>query len=166
MSKLLISTMLLLGSFTATAMANDTIRVMGAKMTPGNNMQAKSNDGGILEFVLQDRDFQPFCQSAVLQSTAQAKQGPKAEKPFFHVRCALPIPPVYTKTDVAALTGIDIGVYRHNHSPGFEVADNGDALAIYFSTPAGKAEKDTSTTFVQARLRYGCEDWDMPELFF
>ncbi len=166
MSKLLISTMLLLGSFTATAMANDTIHVVGAKMTPGTNMQAKSNDGGILEFVLQDRDFQPFCQSAVLQSTTQAKQGPKAEKPFFHVRCALPIPPVYTKTDVAALTGIDIGVYRHNHSPGFEVADNGDALAIYFSTPAGKAEKDTSTTFVQARLRYGCEDWDMPELFF
>lgn len=166
MKKLLISTMLIIGSFHAYALANDTIHVVGAKMTPGANMQAKSNDGGILEFVLQDRYMQPFCQSAVIQSTAQAKQGPSLKKPYFHVRCALPIPPVYTKTDVAALTGIDFGVYRHNHSPGFEVADNGDALAVYFSTPAGKAEKDTSTTFVQARLRYGCEDWDMPELFF
>ena len=141
MKKLLISTMLIIGSFNAYALANDTIHVVGASMTPGTNMQAKSNDGGILEFVLQDRDMQPFCQAAVIQSTAQAKQGPSLKKPYFHVRCALPIPPVYTKNDVAALTGIDFGVYRHNHSPGFEVADNGDALAVYFSTPAGKQRK-------------------------
>ena len=57
-------------------------------------------------------------------------------------------------------------VFTHNHSPGFEILPNGDALAIYFSTPPDKAEADISTSFVQARLRYGAEDWDLPELFF
>jgi hypothetical protein len=57
-------------------------------------------------------------------------------------------------------------VFTHNHSPGFEILPNGDALAIYFSTPPGKAEADVSTSFVQTRLRYGSEDWDLPELFF
>ena len=31
-------------------------------------------------------------------------------------------------------------VFTHNHSPGFEILPNGDALAVYFSTPPGKAE--------------------------
>jgi hypothetical protein len=57
-------------------------------------------------------------------------------------------------------------VFTHNHSPGFEILPNGDALAVWFSTPPGKAEADVSTSFVQARLRYGAEDWDLPELFF
>ncbi|TAK98433.1 MAG: hypothetical protein EPO07_12040, partial [Verrucomicrobia bacterium] len=62
--------------------------------------------------------------------------------------------------------GIDPLVFTHNHSPGFEILPNGDALAIYFSTPPGKAEADASTSFVQARLRYGSEEWDLPELFY
>src|SRR5262245_35037254 len=61
---------------------------------------------------------------------------------------------------------MDPMVFHHNHFPGFEILPNGDALAVYFSTPLGRAEADSSTSFVQARLRYGSEDWDMPELFF
>jgi hypothetical protein len=56
-------------------------------------------------------------------------------------------------------------VFTHNHSPGFEILPNGDALAVYFSTPPGKSESDPATSFVQARLRYGAEEWDLPELF-
>lgn len=108
----------------------------------------------------------PYVQSCVRQTTELAAYGPRADVPYFAVRYALPVPPAYTATETAALTGIDWGVYHHNHSPGFEVLDNGDALAIYFSTPRGKAENDTATTWVQARLRYGSEEWDMPELFF
>ena len=108
----------------------------------------------------------PFSQSAVKQSTKQATLGPNPEVPYFTVRFAMPIPPCYTKTDVAALVGMNPKVFQHNHSPGFVIMPNGDALAIYFSTPAGKAEKDISTSFVQARLRYGSEEWDMPDLFF
>jgi antitoxin component YwqK of YwqJK toxin-antitoxin module len=108
----------------------------------------------------------PFNQSAVKQSSAPALLGPNPKIPYFTVRFAMPIPPENATNEVAALTGIDPQVFTHNHSPGFEILPNGDALAIYFSTPPGKAEADPSTSFVQARLRYGTEDWDLPELFF
>lgn len=141
------------------------IHVTAANFSPGANMTTFDGSNHI-QFVIDAATPVPFSQSAVKQSTEPASLGPNPEVPYFTVRFAMPIPPAYTKTDVAALTGMDSRVYRHNHSPGFEILPNGDALAVYFSTPAGKAEADSSTSFVQARLRYGCEDWDMPELFF
>ena len=108
----------------------------------------------------------PFNQSAVKQGAAPAQFGPNFKRPYFTVRFALPIPPENLTNNFAALTGMDPEVFTHNHSPGFEILPNGDALAIYFSTPPGKAEADVSTSFIQARLRYGAEDWDLPELFF
>jgi len=108
----------------------------------------------------------PFSQSAVKQSAEPALLGPNPKIPYFTVRFAMPIPPENATNTVAVFTGIDPQVFTHNHSPGFEILPNGDALAIYFSTPPGKAEADPSTSFVQARLRYGSEDWDLPELFF
>jgi hypothetical protein len=107
-----------------------------------------------------------FSQAAVKQSSAAAQLGPDPQRPYFTVRFALPIPPSNATNNVAALTGLDPLVFTHNHSPGFEILPNGDALAIYFSTPPGKAEADASTSFVQARLRYGAEEWDLPELFY
>jgi antitoxin component YwqK of YwqJK toxin-antitoxin module len=92
--------------------------------------------------------------------------GPDPKIPYFTVRFAMPIPPENATNNVASLTGIDPMVFTHNHSPGFEILPNGDALAVYFSTPPGKAEADVATSFVQARLRYGAEEWDLPELFF
>jgi hypothetical protein len=107
-----------------------------------------------------------FSQAAVKQSTSPAQLGPDPKRPYFTVRFAMPIPPSNATNNVAALTGMDPLVFTHNHSPGFEILPNGDALAIYFSTPPGKAEADASTSFVQARLRYGSEEWDLPELFY
>src|SRR5262249_49316703 len=100
------------------------------------------------------------------QGVGPASFGPDSKAPYFTVRFAMPIPPENTTNNFAAFTGIDPAVFTHNHSPGFEILPNGDALAVYFSTPPGKAEADPSTSFVQARLRYGSEEWDMPELFF
>src|SRR6185312_7251260 len=107
----------------------------------------------------------PFTQSAIKQGDKPALLGPDPAKPYFTVRFAMPIPPENAKTEIAAATGIDPAVFTHNHSPGFEILPNGDALAVYFSTPPGQAESATTTTFVQARLRYGAEEWDLPELF-
>ena len=144
----------------------DTLVVRAARFSEGAHMVALKDSVTSLRFVLQERELLPFNQANIHQTTEQAKLGPAADKPFFTVRLALPIPPAYTPTEQAELTGIDGGVYHHNHSPGFEIMPNGDALAIYFSTPMGLAEKDPATTFIQARLRHGSEDWDMPELFF
>jgi hypothetical protein len=100
----------------------------------------------------------PFSQSAVKQNSAPALQGPNPKIPYFTVRFAMPIPPENLTNNFAALTGINPEVFTHNHSPGFEILPNGDALAIYFSTPPGLAEADPSTSFIQARLRYGSEN--------
>lgn len=108
----------------------------------------------------------PFVQSALKQSTDAAAFGPDPKIPYFTVRFAMPIPPENEPDNVAALTGIDPAVFTHNHSPGFEILPNGDALAVWFSTPPGESESAKTTTFVQARLRYGAEQWDMPDLFF
>jgi hypothetical protein len=119
-----------------------------------------------LEFDRTNPVVRPFNQSAVKQGAEPALLGPDSKRPYFTVRFALPIPPENATNQIAALAGIDPMVFTHNHSPGFEILPNGDALAVYFSTPPGKAEADPSTSFIQARLRYGAEDWDVPELFF
>ncbi len=109
----------------------------------------------------------PFTQAAIKQTTAPALQGPDPKVPYFTVRFALPIPPENDTGLRGSLTGLDPSVMAHQHSPGFEILPNGDALAIYFSArgSAGTNENDTATRFVQARLRYGAEEWDPPELF-
>ena len=109
----------------------------------------------------------PFTQAAIKQTTAPALQGPDPKVPYFTVRFALPIPPENDTGLYGPLTGLDQSVMAHQHSPGFEILPNGDALAIYFSArgSGGTNENDGATRFVQARLRYGAEEWDPPELF-
>ena len=60
----------------------------------------------------------PFNQSAVKQGAAPALLGPDPKTPYFTVRFAMPVPPENTTNNFAALTGIDAGVFTHNHSPG------------------------------------------------
>lgn len=144
---------------------NQTVRVCAAGFVLGKAITA--GDGtNHFQFALDNSGSIPLSQSAIKQGTESAKFGPDSKIPYFTVRFALPIPPENATNEVAAFTGIDPMVFTHNHSPGFEILPNGDALAVYFSTPPGKAEADPSTSFIQARLRYGSEDWDLPELFF
>ncbi|MDO8971173.1 MAG: hypothetical protein Q7U74_10825, partial [Saprospiraceae bacterium] len=104
----------------------------------------------------------PFNQAAVKQNTAPALQGPDASKPYFHVRFGLPVPPDNDWHANGRLLGIDAAVGDHHHSPGFEIMPNGDALMIPFSGP-GFREGGKYLRIVQARLRYGAEEFDMPE---
>jgi len=109
-----------------------------------------------------------FNQSAIKQDAAPALRGPNPVLPHFTVRFALPLPPDNDTNLIGALVGLDENVWAHNHSPGFEVLPNGDLLAVYFSARAanGAAESASDTRFIQARLRCGAEQWDMPELFY
>jgi len=104
----------------------------------------------------------PFNQAAVKQSTDPALLGPDVSKPYFHVRFGLPVPPDNDWHGNGHLLGIDAAVGDHHHSPGFEVMPNGDALMIPFSGP-GWREGGKHLRIVQSRLRYGAEEFDMPE---
>jgi len=104
----------------------------------------------------------PFNQAAVKQSTAPASLGPSASTPYFTVRFAMPIPPDNDKLRSGSLVGIDAAVADHHHSPGFEVMPNGDVMIVSFSGPSGR-EGGPHLRIVQARLRHGAEEFDMPE---
>lgn len=158
--------MLVIMGWLASASAQDkTLPVRSSGFKAGRQMEAKGDSGKTVRFSIADRGLTPFAQSCISQDTERALQGPDPSKPYFKVREALPIPAAYTPTEQGRLVGLDEGVYTHAHSPGFEILPNGDALAIYFSTPKGLSENDTACTFIQARLRFGAEEWDMPELF-
>ena len=161
------STVILLAAAHLVAMAQGvpqrTYDVVAAGMTAGTYMAARPSTDGQALFSLVPRKVTPFAQQAVSQTRAE---GSVTAAPYFNVRMALPIPSCYTPTEQGVKAGLDWGVYAHLHSGALEVCPNGDLLAVYFSTPIGKAEADTATTFVQARRRYGSDEWDMPELFF
>ena len=146
-------------------MSNKTLIIKSSCFTPGKFIAAKINSQETIKFIIQEREHIPFNQSSIHQESKISEYAPNPNKPFFIVRQALPIPPSYTKTEQGNLVGLDEGVFSHNHSPGFEILSNGDALAIYFSTPKGLSESDIECTFVQSRLRFGAEEWDFPELF-
>ena len=85
--------------------------------------------------------------------------------PYFTVRYALPLPPDNDRSQNGPLTGLDQSVVDHNHSPGFEVMPNGDALAVWFSGVNGD-EYGAGVRIVQARLRHGAEEFDLPEMLY
>jgi uncharacterized repeat protein (TIGR02543 family) len=104
----------------------------------------------------------PFNQAAVKQGPAPGLQGPDASKPHFTVRFAMPVPPDNDMHLNGPLVGVDAAVSDHHHSPGFEVMPNGDVLAVWFSGPGGR-EYGPALRIVQARLRHGAGEFDMPE---
>ncbi len=164
----LMSALLLIGAGALSAQETETVyTVTSSQFKAGAAMSAPSNDGGTVTYRLDERSKVPFTQAAIHQtSVAQLGKTGVSDRPYYHMRLALPIPSAYTPTECGQMAGLDYGNYHHHHSPGFVVLPNGDALAIAFSSPRGRSESDTAATFVQYRLRYGAEEWDMPELFF
>ncbi len=101
----------------------------------------------------------PFNQMAVKQSTAPALQGPDPSKPYFTARFAHPAGGNFTTM------GVDPAFASHgkHHHSALEIMPNGDVLASWFtSNPWG--EYGPHVRIVQARLRYGAEEFDLPEL--
>lgn len=125
--------------------------VVGANITAGANMAAVGDADGQAVFEIAKRDIVPFTQQCV----NQGKPAPvtnAGNTPYYNVRMALPVPSCYTPTEQGEKVGLDWGVYTHLHSAGMEVLPNGDILAVYFSTPTGKAEADTCTTLSSAAV--------------
>lgn len=151
--------------------ATETVKVSAYGFTESRYMSAPKNADTLLVFAIDGSTGVPFNQSAIRQDAEQAAFAPANDKPYFNVEIALPTPPAYVsmyekKGDLGTLAGLDDGIFYHNHSAGMEVMPNGDVLAVYFSTPAGMAESNPATTFIQSRKRLGSLEWDMPEVFF
>lgn len=143
------------------------VPVRAAGFVPGACMSVGPADARVTVRLVPAPDPYPFNQACVKQRTDVARIGPRPDVPYFHVRWALPIPPENDTNLTGWVAGVSSEVWAHNHSPGFEVLPNGDVLAVYFSArmASGAAESAPDTRFAQARLRFGAEEWEMPELF-
>ena len=107
----------------------------------------------------------PFVKQCVIQSNEAAKIGPDPEKTYFRKRNLLPIPPDNTFINnfgVITTAGFHPGILKHNHSPALGVCPNGDLLAVYYTSVS---ETDPDVALIASRLRFGADQWDMPDMF-
>jgi formylglycine-generating enzyme required for sulfatase activity len=106
-----------------------------------------------------------FAQLGVRQAGPPAAIGPAPTQPWFRKRHLLPTPPENTapeKLRTFRALGWPRGFLRHMHSPGLEVAGNGDVIFISFTAVS---ETDPDVALLTTRLRFGADQWDPPDLF-
>lgn len=103
----------------------------------------------------------PYATQGVKHTTAAAAAaGPDPAKPYLRRRPHLPMPLEGTLEYVREhRAGLHPSFRHHNHSPGFEVLPNGDALLVIYSSDW---EYEPEVSLIAARLRFGAEQWDMP----
>ena len=106
-----------------------------------------------------------FSNLGVAQAGPAATIGPSPARPWFRKRYLLPTPPENTPpAQLAAFRtlGLHRAVLRHHHSPGLEVAPNGDVIFVSFTAVS---ETDPDVALITTRLRFGADQWDPPDLF-
>jgi formylglycine-generating enzyme required for sulfatase activity len=108
----------------------------------------------------------PVTQLFVKQSGVPVTAGPDSKKPWFRQRAMLPIPPENADEQTILAAGLDPAIQGHNHSGGLAVAPNGDVIYTSFSAPTSSLEYLQAPSFIQTRLRFGADQWDMPSLLF
>jgi len=108
----------------------------------------------------------PFAQQGIRQHNKHLKQGTSLDQPYFRKRYLLPAPPETTHhatRETIDLAGLHPALRYHNHSPALTVCPNGDLLYVVYTS---YTEREPGVSLVSTRLRYGAEQWDMPELQF
>jgi hypothetical protein len=103
----------------------------------------------------------PFFQQAVKQDAPDLKIGPDPARPYYHTRVLFPDLKGRDMRTVGWKIGFAPGLGAAYHNSAVQVCNNGDLVAAYYNTP--KYEDDPDQTIMTMRLRYGAEDWDMPE---
>ena len=103
----------------------------------------------------------PFFQAAVSQAPRDLTIGPDAAKPYYRTREMFPKLGERGMREVGWKIGLAPGLGVAYHNSAVQVCPNGDLVAAYYNTP--KEENDPDQTILTMRLRYGADDWDMPE---
>jgi formylglycine-generating enzyme required for sulfatase activity len=103
----------------------------------------------------------PAIQTAVKQTAPELTRGPDAATPYYHTRRLFPNLGERTMRAVGWKIGLKPGLGIAYHNSALQMCPNGDLVAAYYNTP--KEEDDPDQTILTMRLRYGSEDWDMPE---
>ena len=103
----------------------------------------------------------PFLRRGVPPAEAHRQQAPST--PYFRKRYLLPTPPDNSTVEAIRAAGFDRSFRPHNHSPAFEVCPNGDLLFVLYTS---NFEYEPGVSLIGCRLRFGADEWDMPEPLF
>jgi formylglycine-generating enzyme required for sulfatase activity len=103
----------------------------------------------------------PFFQTAVKQDKPNLKLGPDPAMPYYHTRRMFPNFGGKDLRSIVWKIGLTPGLGVAYHNSAVQVCDNGDLVAAYYNT--AEYEDDPDQTVMTMRLRYGAEDWDLPE---
>jgi hypothetical protein len=103
----------------------------------------------------------PFFQTAVIQAAPELTRGPAANKPYYQERRLFPDLGGQPMATVGRKIGLAPGLGIAYHNSAVQVCPNGDLVAAYYDSP--RNEDDPDQTILSMRLRYGSEEWDMPE---
>jgi formylglycine-generating enzyme required for sulfatase activity len=102
-----------------------------------------------------------FFQTAIKQQKPDLKRGPDMAKPYYRVRPMFPNLGEHKMHTVGWKLGFKPGLGQVWHNTAVQVLDNGDLVAAQYNTPQWENEVDMSIAVL--RLRYGADEWDMPE---
>jgi len=105
----------------------------------------------------------PFLCQGIKRPVDRVRQAPDPGRPFFRKRYLLPIPPDNSSPDDILAAGLPRAFRPHNHSPGLEVCPNGDLLLVIYTS---YREYEPGVSLMAARLRFGSDQWEMPEPLF
>jgi formylglycine-generating enzyme required for sulfatase activity len=103
----------------------------------------------------------PTFSQGVQSAKPDPRAGPDPSKPWYRTRPLFPDLGGRDMRTVGWRIGLKPGLGVAYHNSAVAVLDNGDLVAAYYNTP--KEENDPDQTILTMRLRYGQEDWDMPE---
>lgn len=103
----------------------------------------------------------PFGQTDVKQLAVDITKGPDLSRPFFRKHVLFPDLGGEPMQKVGWRLGLARGLGIAYHNSAIQEMPNGDLLAAYYNTP--EKEDDPDQTILTIRLRYGQNEWDMPE---
>jgi hypothetical protein len=104
-----------------------------------------------------------YATQGVRENAGLVKISPDMAKPYFRKRYLLPIPLDNSSIEEIDAVNMHPSFRMHNHSPALEVCPNGDILMIIYTS---YNEYEPGVTLIASRLRFGEEQWDMPDRMF
>lgn len=102
-----------------------------------------------------------FFRSAVKQNRPDLSRGPDHSRAYYRQGEMTPYLGEHTMWEVGWKIGFQSGLGQTWHNTAVAVLENGDLVAAYYDTPQWEDEIDQSIMIM--RLRYGADEWDMPE---
>ncbi len=108
----------------------------------------------------------PFFQQCIIQNQSLVNQGPDPGTPWYRRRPVVPIPPTDVSWEASRAVGLPKGMWPHIHNPGLGICPNGDLLASFYTAKLGpRGEDQPEVLLIGTRLRFGADQWDMPDIF-